>query len=48
MWETVVVWEDGEKTVYEFKTQEDAERCERNMRMAFGNQVSWCGVRERR
>lgn len=47
MFELVVVWSDGSKNVYEYETREDAERGADSMRMACGNQVSWCGVRRK-
>ena len=47
MFELVVIWATGEKTVYEYRTEDEADRGSRNMRMALGNQISWCGVRRK-
>lgn len=47
-YELVVIWTTGEKEVIECKDREHAEKAERNMRMAFGNQIGWTGIREKR
>lgn len=47
MYELVVVWANGETNVYECETIADAESGEKNMLMAFGNQITWCGFRKR-
>lgn len=47
MFELVVIWATGEKDVDEFDSKEDAERAEIGMRMAFGNQIEWTGVRRK-
>lgn len=48
MYELIIIWTDGDKNVYPYQTEEEARYGERNMRMAFGNQVSWAGVRKSR
>ena len=48
MYELIIIWTDGNKDVYPYQTEEEARHGERNMRMAFGNQVSWAGVRKSR
>lgn len=48
MYELIIIWTDGSKNVYPYQTEEEARQGERNMRMAFGNQVSWVGVRKSR
>ena len=48
MWELIVVWSNGEKNVYEYRTEQDAVKGQKSMRMAFGGQISWAGIRERR
>ena len=48
MYELIIIWTDGDKNVYPYQTEEEARHGERNMRMAFGNQVSWAGVRKSR
>lgn len=47
MYELVIIWETGEKEVYPFKTEEQAEQGGRNMRKAFGKQIEWYGVRKK-
>ena len=44
-WELVIVWETGETQVYEYETEQDADRGAQNMLMAFGNQIQWTGCR---
>lgn len=44
-YELVVVWSTGDKQVFEYATQDEAEQGKRNYEMAFGAQV-WCCVRE--
>ena len=46
MFELVVIYYDGEKCIYEYQTREQAEKGEKNIRMAAGNQVSWTGIRK--
>lgn len=48
MYELIIIWADGDKNAYPYQTEEEARQGERNMRMAFGNQVSWAGVRKSR
>ncbi len=47
MYELVVVWDQGPKSIYEYATEESAEDAARGMRMAFGHQITWCGVRKK-
>ena len=44
MFELVVVWETGEKEIYTYPTQAEAEAGKRNFETAFGSQV-WVCVR---
>lgn len=46
MYELIIIWEDGDKNIYKYNTEDEARKGERNMRMAFGNQISWSGVRK--
>ena len=48
MYELIIICADGDKNVYPYQTEGEARQGERNMRMAFGNQVSWAGVRKSR
>lgn len=45
MYELVVIWETGERDVFGYRTEERAERAGQEMKMVFGNQISWVGVR---
>ena len=40
-----IVWEDGSKADYRYNSESEAYSHERDMRMVFGNQISWSGVR---
>lgn len=48
MYELVIIWSTGEKDVYQYTTREEAEKAELGMRMAFGNQIEWSGIREKK
>lgn len=37
----IVVWDTGEKEVFPYETEEEAERAEKGYKTAFGNQVSF-------
>lgn len=43
--ELVIIWTDGSKDIYGYNSHEAAEKGECGMRMAFGNQITWSGVR---
>ena len=45
-YELVIVWETGEKEVYEYATQEEANIIMQGYKTAFGNQL-WCGTRKK-
>lgn len=45
--ELVVVWDNGDKNVYEYRTEEEAENGAERMKMAFGHQISWTGTRRK-
>lgn len=47
-YELIVVWESGEKEVTEHASEEKANSAGAGMKMAFGNQISWWGVRPAR
>lgn len=44
-YELVVVWDSGDKEIYEYPTKEEAETAKRGFETAFGNQL-WVCVRE--
>ena len=48
MWELVIIWASGEKEVVEYDSRQRATQGGRNYEMAFGTQVSWWCVREKR
>lgn len=48
MYQLIVIWETGEKEIYDYVSREEAEKAELNMRMVFGNQIQWTGINERR
>ena len=45
--ELVVIWQTGEKEIFEYKSKEKAESAMKGMKMALGNQISWMCVREK-
>lgn len=47
MFELVIVWSDGNKNIYEYNSQEEAEQAGANMKMALGNQIVWFGTRQK-
>lgn len=48
MWELIVIWSNGDKNVYRYRTEQDALKGQKSMHMAFGGQISWSSIRERR
>ena len=44
-YELVVVWENGDKDVYEYDSMIQAESSGEGMKMALGDQIAWYGVR---
>lgn len=44
-YELIIIWLTGEKEIYEYNTREEAEKAEQGYKMAFGNQISWTGIR---
>ena len=46
MYELLIIWDDGKREVYNYKTYEEAEKAGEGCKMAFGNQISWYGVKE--
>ncbi len=47
MFELVVIWENGDKDIYEYPTEEQALKAGENMALALGRQISWYGVRRK-
>lgn len=48
MYELVIIWENGDKDVYEYESREKAEEIGRGYKeLAFGDQVTWYGVRKK-
>lgn len=48
MWELVIIWDDGQKDISTYTTEHEAEKAAQGMRMAFGSQIQWTGVRRAR
>lgn len=48
IYELIVIWDTGEKETYDYETLDAARQGEANMRMAFGCQIAWTGINERR
>lgn len=46
VYELVVIWETGEKEVYEHMTKEEANRSLKYLQTVFGKQISWMGIRK--
>lgn len=46
LWELVVKYDDGEVRIYEYSSEERAEKGKRHIETALGNQVSWSGIRQ--
>lgn len=47
MFELIIIWDDGRKDICGgYADQETAETAGQGMRMAFGNQIAWYGVRK--
>lgn len=46
VWELVIIWDNGDKDIYKFRTEEEAVRGGKNLKMAFGNQIAWHGIRK--
>lgn len=44
-YELVFIWDTGEKEIAVYPTEADAEQAGRNIKKAFGNQISWWGTR---
>jgi hypothetical protein len=47
-YELVVIWETGEKEIFTYATEEEADTACREFKMIFGNQISWAGTRKAR
>lgn len=45
MFELIIIWDTGDKDIYTYETQEEAEIIAQGYRTAFGNQISWTGTR---
>ena len=46
-YELIVIWETGEKEIFEYATEEEAQESCNDFRMIFGNQVAWVGIRKK-
>ena len=43
--ELIIIWETGEKEIYSYATEEEAETACKELKMIFGCQISWAGTR---
>lgn len=47
-YELVIIWENGEKDIYKYDSEDRANRAGEEMKFCFGNQISWYGTRRAR
>ena len=45
-YELIVIWETGEKEIFGYATEEEAQVAGNGYSVAFGNQVAWVGIRK--
>lgn len=45
-YELIIIWDDGKKEIYEYKTIKEAEKVAENMKKVFGGQIAWTGTRK--
>ena len=43
--ELIIIWETGEKETYSYATEEEAETARKELKMIFGEQISWAGTK---
>ena len=43
--ELIIIWETGEKEIYSYETEEEAETARKELKMVFGEQISWVGTK---
>ena len=43
--ELIIIWETGEKEVYTYATEEEAETARKELKMVFGGQIAWAGTK---
>ena len=44
--EVIIIWETGEKEIYSYATEEEAETARKELKMVFGEQIAWTGTRK--
>lgn len=47
-YELIVIWTTGEKEIHTYNSEDEAYKRADGYKMAFGNQISWTGVRPAR
>ena len=47
-YELIIIWSTGEKDIEVYSSKEKAEEARINYKIAFGGQISWAGIREKR
>ena len=45
-YELVVIWETGEKEVFEYDSEEKAQESCNGFKKIFGNQIAWTGTKK--
>jgi len=43
--ELIIIWDTGERDIFSYKDEATAAHAEQNMRLVFGNQIAWAGIR---
>lgn len=46
-YEVIIIWYTGEKDTYFYNTENEAIECINNMKMAFGNQITFTCINRR-
>lgn len=44
-YELIIIWETGEKETYKYNSYEEAKQGADNMKMCFGKQIVWTGIK---
>ena len=47
-YELIIIWDDGTTETHFYNSESKATEIEAGFKMAFGNQIQWSGIRERR
>ena len=44
MYLLLIIWETGERETHFYSTREEAQKTADDMKICFGNQISWYGI----